>query len=309
MKRRHIAAGAVASFVAGMAFWEKRKLDGAYDWSERLRPTATERWRQSLDTLSRDPLAAEGAIVHVGQSTHLIALGGRRLLTDPWFHDPAFGCLAHERGPAVAPENVGALDWLLVTHEHPDHCDPKAMDRLDKSARVLTNSDALKATIKKLGFSTVDVLAPWETVDVAGLVITAVPAIHDIPEVGFVVKSDLHTVYFAGDTNTMPEFKDIQERLAPTFAILPVDGTRLIGGEQWVMRPEDAVAAAKVLGVSGAMPSHADAYFSDPLVAAGLASTIAGANELVAKALEKEIPGIRAENPAPGELVMLGVAA
>ena len=309
MKRRHIAAGVAASFVAGLAFWEKRKLDGAYDWSERLRPTAAERFRQSLDVITREALASDGAIVHVGQSTHLLSMGGRRILTDPWFHDPAFGCLAHERGPAVAPEKVGPLDWLLVTHVHADHCDPKAMDRLDKSARVLCNSAALEKSIKKLGFTQVDVLAEWESADAGGVTITAVPAIHDIPEVGFVVKSELHTVYFAGDTNTQDAFKDIEERLHPTFAILPVDGTRLIGGEQWVMRPEDAVAAAKILKVDGAMPSHADAYFSDPLVNAGLASTIAGANEIFAKALAKDLPGVRAENPAPGELVLLAFAA
>lgn len=309
MKRRHVIAGAVASFAAGAAFWEKRKLDGAYDWTERLRATATERWARSLETLGRDLLAADGAIVHVGQSTHLLALGGRRLLTDPWFHDPAFGALAHERGPAVAPSGVGPLDFILVTHEHADHCDPKALDRLDKSARVLCNNDSLKATIRKLGFTQVDVLAEWEEAVTAGLTITAVPAIHDIEEVGFVVKSDAHTVYFAGDTNTQPAFAEIAERLSPTFAILPVDGTRLIGGEQWVMTPADAVAAARVLGVSGAMPSHADAYFSDRLVRAGLASTIAGANEIFARELASALPGVRAENPAPSELILLAAAA
>lgn len=123
------------------------------------------------------------------------------------------------------------------------------------------------------------------------------------------IASPVHTVYFAGATNTQPAFAEIKERLAPSFAILPVDGTRLIGGEQWVMTPSDAVEAAKVLGVPGAMPSHADAYFSDPLVKAGLASTIAGANEIFARSLTNSLPGVRAENPAPGELVLLAAAA
>ena len=299
--RRKAIAGAAGLALGGAALYEKRKLDGAYDFTERLAPTAAERWRESLAAL--DDAAA--AIVHVGQSTHLLALGGKRLLTDPWFHDPAFGAMAHERGPACAPEDVGPLDWLLVTHDHADHADPRAMDRLDKRARVLCSDEPLRAKIRALGFGNVSVLAEWDVVEADGITITAVPAIHDIYEVGFVIAAGAHTVYFAGDTNTQPAFARIAEELAPTFAILPVDGTRLIGGEQWVMTPTDAVAAAKTLGVKGAMPSHADAYFSDPLVRAGLASTIAGANELFVDALRRTHPEVRAEAPAPGDLVRL----
>lgn len=303
-----IAGGAALAGAAGVAAWyEKRKLSGAYDFSERLEPTAPEKWAASLRAIESDPLAADGSIVHVGQSTHLIAIGGRRLLTDPWFHDPAFGAMAHARGPAVAPEGVGRLDWILVTHDHADHADPKALDRLDKTAFVLCSDDPLAAKIRKLGFTAVEVMKEWETIEAKGLSITATPAVHDIHEIGFVVRSPLHSIYFAGDTSARAPFREIRERLGPTFAILPVDGTRLIGGESWVMNPDEAAAAAKELGVSGAMPSHADAYFSDPLVAAGLASTIEGANELFAKALAGS--AVRADNSAPGALVPLLAAA
>ena len=309
MRRRALIGGGVAAAAAlgAGAWYERRKLSGAYDFSERLAPTAPEKWAASLKTIESDPLAADGAIVHVGQSTHLIAIGGRRLLTDPWFHDPAFGAMAHARGPAVAPGGVGPLDWILVTHDHADHADPKALDRLDKRAFVLCSDEPLAAKIRKLGFTAVEVMKEWETIEAKGLSITATPAVHDIHEIGFVVRSTLHSIYFAGDTSARAPFREIRERLAPTFAILPCDGTRLIGGESWVMDPQEAAAAARELGVSGAMPSHADAYFSDPLVAAGLASTIEGANELFVKAAGDA--GLRADNPAPGAIVPLLAAA
>jgi L-ascorbate metabolism protein UlaG (beta-lactamase superfamily) len=244
-------------------------------------------------------------MVHVGHSTHLLSIAGVRLLTDPWFHDPAFGALAHERPPAVLPSEIGKLDVILVTHDHADHADARAMDRMDKRAMVLVSTQALASRVKSLGFGDVSVIAPWEERAVGGVKIAAVPALHDIYEIGFVVNGGAISVYFAGDTRLHPDLPAIAERHAPAVAILPVDGTRLAGGALHVMTPDDAITAARTLGSKLLIPSHAEAVFSDPLVAAGLASTVARARFVFGERMASALPSARCVIPEPGELIPL----
>lgn len=299
--RRALLTGGAAA--AGAAFLEYESLQGRFDHRRPAGASASARYGASISELEADP--AKSAIVHVGHSTHLLSLAGVRLLTDPWFDDPAFGALAHERPPATLPSELGRLDVILVTHDHADHADARAMDKMDKRAAVLVSTSALAARVKSLGFQDVAVLAPWEERVVRGVRIAAVPALHDIYEIGFVVHGGGTSVYFAGDTRLHPDLPAIAERHAPAVAILPVDGTRLVGGALHVMTPDDAVTAARTLGSKLVVPSHAEAVFSDPLVAAGLASTVARARFVFGERMASALPAARCVVPEPGELIPL----
>ena len=155
------------------------------------------------------------------------------------------------------------------------------------------------------GFADVSVLAPWEERHIGEAIVTAVPGLHDIYEIGFVVRANGKSVYFAGDSRLHPDLPAIAERFRPDVAILPVDGTRLVGGGMHVMPPEDAAIAARTLGSSLVIPSHAEAYFSDPIAGHLLASTIAGARHRFAEVMARELPHVACRVPTPGELVAL----
>lgn len=301
-RRALLTGGALA---AGAAFLEYESLKGRFDHRRPAGASASARYAASLAALEAD---AKPAMVHVGHSTHLLALAGVRLLTDPWFDDPAFGALAHEHPPAALPSELGRLDVILVTHDHADHADLRAMDQMDKRALVLVATSSLAARVKSLGFHEVAVIAPWEERVVRDVRIAAVPALHDIYEIGFVVKGAGTSVYFAGDTRLHPDLPAIAERHAPHVSILPVDGTRLVGSALHVMTPDDAVTAARTLGSKLVVPSHAEAVFSDPLVAAGLASTVARARFVFGERMASALSSVRCVVPEAGELVPLGVA-
>src|SRR5262249_19572869 len=193
-------------------------------------------------------------IVHVGHSTHLLSIGGLRFLTDPWFYDPAFGALSHEIVPAVLPSQIGRLDAILITHDHADHADLRAIDEMDKRAVVLVSTSDLAARVKARGFSDVTPLAAWEERKLGDVVVTAVPGLHDIYEIGFVLRGGGTSVYFAGDTRLHPDLPAIAERLKPAAAILPLDGTRLTRGALPVITPQEAGPAARPLGGSSVLP-------------------------------------------------------
>jgi L-ascorbate metabolism protein UlaG (beta-lactamase superfamily) len=296
------AAGA----VAGASALEYLSLAGRFDHRSLVEDAERGlRYRASMDQLGKDRALEDGAVVHVGHSTHLLSVAGARLLTDPWFFDPAFGALSHVRGPAVGPDDLGPLDAVLVTHEHADHADMRAIDRMDKRATAIVATAELARRMRACGFRAIELLEPWRSIQIGGATVTAVPGKHDIYEIGYVVVGEGRSVYFAGDTRLHDDLPAIAERFAPAAAILPVDGTRLAGGAMHVMTPDDAVEAARILRAKLVIPSHADAEFSDPFAGRVLAHTIAGAPALFATALAETLPRTLCKVPRPGELIVL----
>jgi L-ascorbate metabolism protein UlaG (beta-lactamase superfamily) len=301
ISRRGLAVGGALGVGALLLEWGS--LRGYFDHrsSAGVADGATQRFLDSLRT-NRD------GVIHVGHSTHLIVVEGMRILTDPWFYDPAFGALSHEVKPAVVPSQIGSLDLILITHDHADHADLRAIDEMDKRAIVICSTNDLAARVKKRGFTDVSVLAPWQERkinDAKSVTITAVPAQHDIYEVGYVITSPSRSIYFAGDTRLHPDMPAIAERFHPDVAILPCDGTRITGGALHVMTPDDATTAAKTLGakLKLVLPSHAEAYFSDPIAGHILASTIDRARFIFQDRMAKELPNVSCKVPAPGEIV------
>jgi L-ascorbate metabolism protein UlaG (beta-lactamase superfamily) len=297
ISRRMLLGAAGCSLLGGGL--EAASLGGAFDHRERLAPSASERARESL--------ARRGdGVVHIAHSTHLIEVEGVRVLTDPWFGDPAFGALAHSDGPACGVEELAGVDVIAISHEHPDHADLSALDRFPSKGRVLVlvATEPLRSALRARGFVAVERLASWGRVQLDGVSIEAVPALHDVPELGFVVSGAGARVYFAGDTAFQPEFSAIRERCRPTFALLPVDGTRLRGSALGTLDARDAVRAAGVLGVTQVMPSHAEARFTDPLARHVLTVTSAqrGA-EPFARELARSLPNVRCLTPRPGDRV------
>lgn len=293
-----MSAASVAAEVASLA--------GKFDHRNIRAYSARETFGHSMAALAVIPERA--AVLHIGHSTHLLSMGRTRLLTDPWFYDPAFGALEHAVGPATSPEDVGPIHGILVTHDHPDHADFRAMDRLDKRATAIVPSSDMASRMRTVGFREVVVLLPWESIRVLDTRITAVPALHDVYEIGFLVSGAGKKLYFAGDTRIHPDLAAIAERFAPDVAILPVDGTRYRGGAPQTMTPEDAVDAARILGVSLVVPSHAEAIYSDPVAKHVLTATVLQARAKFARAMERTLPAVRCVLPEPGRCILMNAA-
>jgi L-ascorbate metabolism protein UlaG (beta-lactamase superfamily) len=156
----------------------------------------------------------------------LIELGGVRLLTDPVLR----GRVAHLRRYPAAPEpELGqGLDAVLISHLHYDHLDLPSLRRLS-SPRVLAPRGAGRY-LENAGLGGVEELAAGEAVEVGGVTVTAVTAVHDdrrrpaggprAAALGFVAGAG-QRIYFAGDT----DFFDEMAGLGPLeVALLPVAG-------------------------------------------------------------------------------------
>jgi N-acyl-phosphatidylethanolamine-hydrolysing phospholipase D len=201
----------------------------------------------------------------IGHTTALLQVGGLNILTDPIWSDRAspltFAGPKRISPPGVPFDDLPIVDAVIISHNHYDHLDRNTVQRL--IARF--PAAAWRVPLGVAGFirskGAVDVAeCDWhDSTTVGGLRVTCVPAQHFSGRglfdrnmtlwCGWVLSSDRHSVYFAGDTAFNPSFAEIGQRYGPFhLALLPIGAY----DPRWFMRPvhmdpEECVAAVQQL--------------------------------------------------------------
>jgi L-ascorbate metabolism protein UlaG (beta-lactamase superfamily) len=289
--------------VGAAGVWEALSLAGAFDHRYTARVSDHSLWRSTFTRLERLGEYVNG-VCPLGHSTTLLVIKGIRILTDPWFFDPAGGALCHDPGPAALPEDLGPLHGIFISHEHGDHFDTSALKRLDRTAKVMTASYGVANAARQLGYVDVVTLRPWEPVRIGKAELIAVPSAHGVTAQGLVMRNDegKDGIYFAGDTAFSSVFETIARRYQPRLAILPVDGARTRFCSRHVMDVNEALAATRILGVRRVVPSH-DGTVPCDWLAAQLRFKIPKASETFTNRIRKELPGVLCIASKPGDFV------
>jgi L-ascorbate metabolism protein UlaG (beta-lactamase superfamily) len=155
----------------------------------------------------------------------------------------------------LGPGNPEA-DVILITHDHPDHCSPEDVAKIQGQDTTIVTIDAAAAKLE----GDVQIVKPGDSVMVKGIEVMAVPAYNvdkfrspgvafhpkESGHVGFVVTSNGQRIYHAGDTDHIPEMADLGRI---DIALLPVSGT-------YVMTADEAVGAAETINPRIAIPMH-----------------------------------------------------
>ncbi|MDN3686421.1 MBL fold metallo-hydrolase [Cyclobacterium jeungdonense] len=208
-------------------------------------------------------------LIWLGHASYLIRLDGKVILTDPVLFDNFF--LRRESKLPFSPESLPPIDYLLLSHNHRDHCDKKTIRFLSDE-----NPDMKILTGLKLG----EVIGGWtngQEIQEAGwyqefkteaVTITYLPARHwsrrwlwDLNENlwgGFYLISHNKTVYFMGDSGYGAHFEDISNIMGnPQYCLMGVGAYK----PEWFMAqahisPTDAIKAFNTLGGSYFIPMH-----------------------------------------------------
>jgi len=146
-------------------------------------------------------------------------------------------------------------DLILISHDHQDHCSPADVAKIRRPDTAVVTIAAAAAKLT----GSIEVVGPGDEVMVKGIFISAVPAYNlnkfrspGMPfhpqasgHVGFVFTVGGQRIYFAGDTDHIPEMKAIKADVA----LLPVSGT-------YVMTAVEAAEAAATIQPQVAIPMH-----------------------------------------------------
>lgn len=183
----------------------------------------------------------EMVITFIGHGTLMMEFDGKVIHIDPVSYFADYSTLPK-------------ADLILITHEHGDHLDPKSIDLLKKESTkvVLTKicSDKYKGT---------DIMKNGDSGTFAGFKIDAVPA-YNIQNVrgdgnpyhpkgdgnGYVISFADKKVYVAGDTENIPEMKNLKNI---DIAFLPMN-------LPYTMTPEMVAGAAESFNPKVLYPYH-----------------------------------------------------
>src|SRR3954466_13987439 len=110
------------------------------------------------------------SLTFIGTATTLLRLGPFTILTDPNFLHRGqraylgYGLWSRRRTePALTPDELPALDAVVLSHLHGDHCDRVARRGLDRSVPVMATPEAARTLQSRQRFRRALGLRVWES--------------------------------------------------------------------------------------------------------------------------------------------------
>jgi len=205
------------------------KVSDMLKWQLGARPQKQEKEADTQRLEIKDPsefLSSEAdGILWFGHASFLIRLNGVNILLDPVFGEPSF--ITRLVSPASPLEKLRTVDYILVSHDHRDHCDETTIKQLAEkfpAAKILVGlrmdellSDwtSSKNEIQTAGWYQQFIL-PTNKVKISFLPVRhwSRRGLFDTNERlwgGFVIEGAGKTVYFSGDSGYGSHYAELAE--------------------------------------------------------------------------------------------------
>ncbi len=172
----------------------------------------------------------------LGHASFLIEQNNCIIYIDPWKINP------------YLPKS----DIILITHEHFDHCSKPDIEKILKPDTIIITNNYSAENLAGIK-AKIQILHPEESITIKNITIQTVPAYNInkpfhpkiMQGLGFIIETSFGKVYHCGDTDLIPEMKNIKSDIA----LLAVSGT-------YVMTAKEAAESAKIINPKVAIPMH-----------------------------------------------------
>jgi L-ascorbate 6-phosphate lactonase len=218
---------------------------------------------------------------HLGQTGLKINLGSTCVLVDPYLSHSVeeldSADLVRLVPIAYPPRSLNNVDWVLITHEHMDHCDPHTIPALADSspqARFMA-PEPVRKQLRDWGIAEDRICGARSTWIELGseLKVKAVPAAHprilmgqdgQPKAVGYLLERFGKRVWVAGDTSVCDELINQLRDQGPIHtAFLPVNEDNFFRRRRGIvgnMSVREAFGLAVELEIKQVVPVHWDLF-------------------------------------------------
>lgn len=218
---------------------------------------------------------------HLGQTGLKISTEETCILVDPYLSDSVqlleSADLVRQVPIAYDPTTLTNVDWVLITHEHMDHCDPHTIPALAEAspqARFLA-PEPVRRQLREWEIADHRIIpATTDWIELGSdLKVRAVPAAHprillgqdgQPKAVGYLVERGGQRVWIAGDTSVCEEVIQCLQALLPIHtALLPVNEDNFYRRRRGIvgnMSVREAFGLAADLNIEQVVPVHWDLF-------------------------------------------------
>jgi L-ascorbate metabolism protein UlaG (beta-lactamase superfamily) len=151
--------------------------------------------------------------------------------------------------PWKVPNDPHDADVVIISHVHHDHLSPGDVRKVSKAdTAIVAPGDAISQ------LHAANAVTPGDRMTLRDVTVEAVAA-YNIGKafhprsnnwIGVVITIDGKRIYYAGDTDLIPEMSDLKD---VDLALLPVGGT-------YTLNAVEAARACKAIGCKAAVPYH-----------------------------------------------------
>ncbi len=237
-------------------------------------------------------------LVWFGHSSYFMQISGKRFLVDPVFSgnaSPLPGTLPAFKGTDIyTAEDLPAIDYLIISHDHYDHLDYETILALkDKVSKVICGL-GVGSHFEAWGYSEDQIIEKnWnERISLAdGFTMYTTPARHfsgrgfrrnNTLWMSYVLQTPNSRIYIGGDSGYDTHFAEIGDKYGPFDLAILENGQYNVAWRAIHMLPDEVLKAAQELKAKRLFPVHSSKFrlamhaWDEPLIKIAAMGKVAG---------------------------------
>lgn len=225
---------------------------------------------KKTDLLTLDP--AKDILVWFGHSSYFIQVNGKKILVDPvlsgYASPVSFTTKSYKGTDGYSVDDIPAIDYLFITHDHWDHLDYATVSALQPRVKHVITGLGTGAHLERWGYDPQQISEKdWyeELALDTGFTVRALPARHFSGRgftrdqslwTSFALKTPGMHIYIGGDSGYDTHFAEIGEKYGPFDLAILECGQYNLYWKYIHLMPEEVITAARELRAGKVLPVH-----------------------------------------------------